>query len=228
MLLHTTNIRDTLRLLRQTRSIRSDHECCVALHDFVRDEIRFGFTSRFESVTPEQTLELRRGHCNAKADLFRALLVEAGIPARLRFVQLNKRILLQAVPRPVYYCLPDTLFHAVTQVKVAKDWLNTDSYIFDPVTFQRQKQRLIQSTLPLGFGLTQNACCDWDASRDAFSQASASDLSKDDPVFSTLADTLADKASKNTLLGIHFNQWLDSIPGPLGRTWENYLNSRLR
>lgn len=227
MLYDTTTIAGTLSLLQQARPFGSDRECCITLHDFVRDEIRFGFTTGFENVSPEQTLQLKRGHCNAQADLFRALLVAAGIPARLRFAQLNKQILRHAVPQLVFFCLPDTLFHAVTQVKVAGVWLNTDSYIFDPATFQRQKQRLTQSALPSGFGLTLSATCEWDASQDAFSQANAIDLTNDNPVFASLGAAMKDKAGNNTLLGIHFSQWLACIPAPLRRACETYLNSRL-
>ena len=170
---------------------------------------------------------MRRGHCNAQADLFRALLSAAGISARLRFVQIDKQVLFRAVPQPIYLCLPQTLFHAVTQVCVEGIWRHTDSYIFQPAVFLRQKQCLVQSGLPAGFGLTREARCEWNAAEDSFSQAGAGDLNESNPIFATLPDALAAKASNNTLLGVHFNQWLACIPAPLHRAGEKYLNSLL-
>ena len=86
-------LRDVIRQLQDTTAFSSERERCVALHNFVRDEIAFGFTVGFEGVSPEQTLAARRGHCNAQADLFRALLEAVDIPARLRFVQIAKETL---------------------------------------------------------------------------------------------------------------------------------------
>ena len=205
----------------------NERERCVALHDFVRDEIEFGFTDRFEAVAPEHTLQLKQGHCNAQADLLRALLETADIPARLRFVNLDKRILRHAVPAPLYYCLPATLFHAVTQVRQANSWLNTDSYIFSEAGFRRQHRRLIDSGLVLGYGLTRDGTCHWNATGDAFAQACPADLTAVDPIFPCLEAATAAGAGNNTLCGIHFNQWLQHTPRPLKSIWHRYANSRL-
>lgn len=221
------SLSEAVRLVAASHPFSTGQERCVALHDFVRDEIDFGFTTEFESVTPERTLELRRGHCNAQADLFRALLHEAGIAAQLRFVQLDKAILRYAIPDPIYFLLPRSLFHAVTQVRLANAWLNTDSYIFDCSTFGRQRNRLVSSGLRTGFGLAQDATCRWDATGNAFSQASADILTAHDPVFPSLQAAIAAHAGGNTLFGLHFNQWLSCIPHPIGRAWSRYVNGRL-
>lgn len=220
-------LHDVLAGLQARTAFSSEQERCVAIHDFVRDEIAFGFTAGFESVTPAQTLALRRGHCNAQGDLFCALLRAASIPASLRFVALDKRVLFGAVPLPVYYCLPARLFHAVSQVCVGGRYLHTDSYLFPPVMLHRQKQRLAESGLTVGFGLTAAASGDWDARRDSFTQATAGDLNGNNPVFATLADALAARTGNNRLFGIHFNRWLSLVPPVLQRFAEGYLNSRL-
>ena len=220
-------LRDVIRQLQDTTAFACERERCVALHNFVRDEIAFGFTVGFEGVSPEQTLAARRGHCNAQADLFRALLEAVDIPARLRFVQIAKETLFGAVPPPVYFCLPTTLFHAVTQVRVAGAWSNTDSYILQPAAFARQMARLLQTGRALGFGLTRSARCEWEGTTDSFAQALASDLHEGNPVFASLADALAAKAGNNRLFGIHFNRWLACVPPALNQAGERYLNSRL-
>lgn len=220
-------LNDVIAGLQARTAFRSEQERCVAIHDFVRDEIAFGFTAGFENVTPEQTLALGRGHCNAQGDLFCALLRAAGILARLRFVALDKRVLFGAVPLPVYYCLPARLFHAVSHVCVDRRYLHTDSYLFSAAMLHRQNQRLADSGLAVGFGLTAAASGDWDARRDSFTQATAGDLNGNNPVFATLADALAARAGNNRLFGIHFNRWLSLVPQRLHRFVEGYLNSRL-
>lgn len=223
----TMTVCDTLRRLRDTTDFRSERERCISIHNFVRDEIAFGFTTGFERVSPARTLEVRRGHCNAQADLFCALLREADIPARLRFMQIDKRVLFLAVPQPVYLCLPATLFHAITQAYIEGVWLSTDSYIFQPTMFLRQKRLLTQSGFSVGFGLTREASYEWDAASGSFSQARASDFNENNPVFDTLADAFYAKAGNNRFLGVHFNQWLACIPSRLCNMGERYLNSKL-
>jgi len=220
-------LNDVLAGLRAHTAFSSEQERCIAIHDFVRDKIAFGFTAGFENVTPAQTLALGRGHCNAQSDLFCALLRAAGIPASLRFVALDKCVLFGAVPLPVYCCLPARLFHAVCQVCVDGQHLHTDSYLFPLAMLHRQKQRLAESGLTVGFGLTAAASGDWDARRDSFAQATAGDLNENNPVFATLADALAAWAGNNRLFGIHFNRWLSLVPQRLHRFAEGYLNSRL-
>ena len=220
-------IASVLETVRRQALPADDREYCVALHDYVRDQVRFGFTTGFESVTPEQTLILGRGHCNAQADLLCALLRGAGFEAGLRFVALDKRILRHAVPAPVLFCLPSKLFHAVTQVGLGGQKLNIDSYIFDRSGFRQQRARLRAAGLERGFGLGQGAVCDWNGRGDAFSQAEPGNLAPDNPRFATLAEAVASRAGNNTLLGVHFNQWLACVPTPLRRVSERYLNSRL-
>ena len=205
-----------------------DSEYCAALHDFVRERVRFGFTAGFELVTPQRTLALGRGHCNAQADLLCALLREAGFQASLRFVALDKRVLRHAVPPPVWLCLPGKLFHAVTRLRLGGEWRHFDSYLFGREAFERQRRRLARSGLSQGFGLGAQAACEWSGRRDVFAQAVAADLRPNDPVYATLAEAVAARAGNNRLLGMHFNRWLACVPQPLRGLGEAYLNSRLR
>ena len=220
-------LEEVLRRLCAEGPFDSARERAVAIHDYVRDHIAFGFTLGFETVTPQQTLACRRGHCNAQGDLMRALLAAAGIRARLRFVRLDKRVLRQAVPAPVYRCLPSYLFHAVTQVEIDGGWQHADSYLFPPSTFARQQRRLAATGWAQGHGVHRAGRCDWRADGDAFAQANARDLAPDDPVFDSLAAAMTARAGNNRLLGLHFNQWLAAVPSPLRHTAERYLNSRL-
>ena len=167
----------------------SESELLIGIHNYVRDNIKFGFTVDFENVTPEKTLQHKMGHCNAQADLFRYLLKCAEFESRLSFVFINKSILKNAIPTVIYLLLPEKLFHAVTQIKVSEEWLSTDSYIFTKDQFYTQKNKLIESSMSEGFGIHQNSVCEWDGEADAFSQANES-LSLHQIVFCDLALSL--------------------------------------
>ena len=221
------SLSDVMAVLSRSCDFDNEVERCVAIHDFVRDTIAFGFTPDFERVTPERTLRLGIGHCNAQADLFRALLGKAGTQACLRFVELDKQVLRHAVPGMVFHLLPARLFHAVTRVRVNGVWLNTDSYIFQPAQYACQMLRLERHGLSKGYGLTQDAVCDWDAATDAFSQARGDDLAEDNPVYPCLADTIRDKAGNNRRFGLHFNQLLGFVPVLLRDPLQRYLNKSL-
>ncbi|VEB44759.1 Transglutaminase-like superfamily [Chromobacterium violaceum] len=170
-------IASVLEAVRRQALPADDREFCVALHDYVRDRVRFGFTAGFERVTPEQTLALGRGHCNAQADLLCALLRGAGFEASLRFVALDKRILRHAVPAPVLFCLPSRLFHAVTQLKLGGLRCNIDSYIFDRSGFRQQRARLQAAG--------GSAASGWDAARSANGAAAATRFPRPSPAISS-------------------------------------------
>ena len=70
----------------------SARERAVVLHDFVRDEIRFGFTPHFYAMSAADVLAARIGYGHTKATLFIALLRAAGIEARQQFVDLDAAV----------------------------------------------------------------------------------------------------------------------------------------
>ena len=65
----------------------------MRIHDFVRDNIKFGFTKKFDLPSTLETLKFERGHCNPKATLFKEMLQMVGIEARLHFVTIKSDIL---------------------------------------------------------------------------------------------------------------------------------------
>ncbi|NBK25885.1 MAG: transglutaminase domain-containing protein [Spirochaetia bacterium] len=54
-----------------------------AVYTYVRDEIAYGFTSRFQ-IPASQVLSSKQGNCITKTTLLMALLRRLGIPCRLR------------------------------------------------------------------------------------------------------------------------------------------------
>ena len=107
---------------------------------FVRDEIHFGFTPRFDLASAEETLVFGRGHCNPQAVLFASLLHAAGIEARLHVVTISNEILAGVFPPPGGP--PARLAHTFTQVWLAGEWRRLDGYIVDPLLYARALSRL--------------------------------------------------------------------------------------
>jgi hypothetical protein len=65
----------------------------VRIHDFVRDQIRFGFTKKFDFASTVETLKFEKGHCIPKAVLFKEMLKMVGIESRLHFITIKSDIL---------------------------------------------------------------------------------------------------------------------------------------
>jgi len=92
-------------------------EIAIALHNYVRDKVLFGFTPYFDVAEPSETLNLGLGHCNPQAKLMVALFREANIPARFRPATINNEVLRGAVRTP------KKLSHVFTEVFLNKKGL---------------------------------------------------------------------------------------------------------
>lgn len=143
----------------------SDIAQARAIHDFVRDRIRFGFASSFYDQTASQVLASGVGYCNTKSTLFIAMLRAAGIPARQHFVDINAGILNPLLdPRTAY------VDHSFTEIHLGGRWLRTDSYIVDLPLAVRARAQLSRESKRIGYGAHREGVSTWDGSEDAFSQ----------------------------------------------------------
>lgn len=86
-----------------------------ALHEFVRDEIRYVKDPvNVELVTtPEKTLELRAGDCDDKSVLLAALLESIGHPARFLAIGLNG----------------GPFSHVLVQTKIGPEWVSAETIV---------------------------------------------------------------------------------------------------
>jgi hypothetical protein len=139
----------------------------VAVHDWVRDNIAFGFEGGFAHCTASQTLAARRGFCNTQATLMCALLRAAGIPARPHFVSINAAVLAGLNMRSG----SDWLDHSYTEVWLDGRWVATDSYIPDPPLWAAA-QALLEAhpDLDMGWGISRAGRNTWDGVTPSFSQ----------------------------------------------------------
>lgn len=145
-------------------------EIAIALHNYVRDNVLFGFTPYFDVAEPSETLNLGLGHCNPQAKLMVALFREANIPARFRPATINNEVLRGAVRTP------NKLSHVFTEVFLNEKWLRLDSYIVDPRLRRHVVERLKQDDKLLGYGTHVTATGEWDGQSDAYSQVATPDM----------------------------------------------------
>lgn len=153
-----------------------DEDKAVLIHNFVRDNILFGFNQKFYDMTASQVLLAKQGFCNNKTTLFVAMLRAASIPSRQIFVDISKEILNGILDPPTPY-----LDHSYSEVYLDKKWIKVDSYIVDSKLFKEAKKKLAEKNAILGYGVNLNGVNEWDGKTDAFSQF----VFKDSDKFST-------------------------------------------
>ena len=73
---------------------------------FVRDEIRFGFTPKWDQVKASEVMRYGLGYCNTKATLLLALCHASGIPARVHFGLIDIRIMRGILPSFAFPFMP--------------------------------------------------------------------------------------------------------------------------
>lgn len=137
----------------------------IAIHNFVRDEIAFGFSSAFWNQKASQVLKEKRGFCNTKSTLFIAMLRSAGIPAKQVFVDIKSEILFGFIDPGSGY-----VDHSYVEVYLNHGWIKVDSFIVDKKLHNSALKKLNQLERNIGFGTVVGATSDWDGNSDSFSQ----------------------------------------------------------
>ena len=147
----------------------TEREKAVALHDYVRDNVKFGFTKYFDAAEPDYTLACGLGHCNPKSRLMVALFRAAGLESYQHYVAIHKDILKDALPA-IWYWMVHEISHCYVEVKVEGTWCSVDSHIVDTALLKAAQARLAQEGRSLGYGTRVDATNVWDGRSDAFSQ----------------------------------------------------------
>jgi len=150
---------------RVTAGLEDPRQKAVAIHDFVRDAVPFGWTHSFYDQRASEVLRAKAGFCSTKTTLFIALLRAAGIPARQRFADIKSRILYGLVdPRTPY------VDHSFAEVELHDEWWLVDSYIVDIGLATAARARLRGEGRTIGYGVHVNGVSNWDGTGDAFCQ----------------------------------------------------------
>lgn len=174
-------LHETLQLDLAHPKVRATAQRCVlghdtlqerarSIHDFVR-ALPFGAFSDVSHVRASDVLREGRGDCHSKGVLFVALCRAAGLPARLKFVEVRARFLQGILDGG-----PDTIAHAVGQVRLGGRWISTDSYVVDPVLFAVAKVLLARAGSDCGWGIVADSAGIWDAHSDRLQQYTYTDV----------------------------------------------------
>lgn len=99
-------------------------------HDFVRDEIAFGYNRR-EIVPASRVLAEGMGQCNTKCTLLMALLRRGGIPCRFHAFAASKQMQAGVMVEGLHDKLPDNIQHGWVEALLGEQWLNLEGFIVD-------------------------------------------------------------------------------------------------
>lgn len=113
-----------------------EHDRIGAAYDFVRNEIRFGY-SRQDEIPASAVLAVGYGQCNTKATLLMALLRALDVPCRLHGFTIRKALQRGVVPELLYALAPAEILHSRVEVRTAGTWLNLEGFILDSAYLDR-------------------------------------------------------------------------------------------
>jgi hypothetical protein len=204
-----------------------ERERAVALHDYVRDTVAFGFNPRFDLGPPEYVLSRHLGHCNPKSLLMVALFRAAGFEAHQHFVAISSDILKGAIPASRSWIVPAQLSHSYVDVRVDGNWCAIDSFTIDTRLLHAAQARLAAEGRALGYGVRRDSTNAWDGRSDAFSQFSPAMMLEDHGRIEDVDAYFRSRQYRHQLLGIRFNA-LFSLMGDFGVGPINAHLDRLR
>lgn len=107
-----------------------------AVYTYVRDEIAYGYTTRFQ-ISATQVLASKQGNCITKTTLLMALLRSIGIPCRLK-AGLVEKVIHRGLLHGMSYALsPAELYHTWLEVRYNNRWVEIGGHIVDRPYLQK-------------------------------------------------------------------------------------------
>jgi len=190
-----------------TRGLTTERQKAVALHDFVRDNIKFGFDRAFDTADPDHTLTALIGHCNPKARLMVSLFREMGLECHQHFVALRKDIIEGLFSPGTKWILSmvKELSHSYVEVNLEGSWFKIDSYVVDPPLLKAAHHLLDKENKTVGYGTRVGSTNTWDGMSDAFSQFDPSIMVEDQGRIEDLNAYYRSKDYRHVFLGVRFN-----------------------
>lgn len=150
-----------LRVHALTQLCTSERDKALALYRFVK---RMPVCRPFKARprTARQVLDVGRGDALDKATLLVAMLRAAGIPARIRCITLDGRILCGLT------CALREANRALVEMWLDGEWQQTDTYIYDAETMAAARQRLKDLGWEWGYGIHVEGRMLWQGEGSAF------------------------------------------------------------
>ncbi|MBK9124848.1 MAG: hypothetical protein IPM16_17260 [Chloroflexi bacterium] len=189
-----------------TERATTERDRAVMLHDYVRDCVKFGFTTHFDHDLPEDALAAGVGCCTTKARLLVALLNAVEIEAYHHFVVISKSVLSGLMPASIYRLVPGAVSHSNVDVRIGDHWYEIDSFIVDTPLLIAGKARLAQEGLTVGYGVHRNSTNAWDGRHNAFSQYTPSILVADHGRVEDVEAYFGSRRYRNKVLGVPFSR----------------------
>ncbi len=125
---------------------------------FIRDTIRFGFNED-DNLPASKVLMEGRGYSNTKATLLMAALRNEGIPCRIHFFKITKKLYKGLLPSALYSLLPDEMYHSWVEVYVDGEWKAMEGVVVD-IKYLRAVQKKVGKCGPfIGYGIAVDDLC---------------------------------------------------------------------
>lgn len=137
-----------------TSGKQSQLEKLQSIFNFVRDEIKFGFTPKWDEVKASEVIGYGLGYCNTKATLFHALCQASGIPSRVHFGMINIDIMRGIFASFAFPFMPKAGGHSWIEVQLDNQWRSIDSYINDKTFYERALEKLKNSGKLIGYSVS--------------------------------------------------------------------------
>lgn len=182
-----------------------EREKAIAVHDHVRESVKFGFNKYFDAAQPEYTLACGYGHCNPKSRLMVSLFRAIGLEAYQHFVVIPTDMLKGAVPPSRSWMVPRESCHSYTEVEVEGTWCAIDSYIIDTAFLKAAQARLAKEGRSLGYGVRADSTNVWDGRTSAFSQCDQGMMIEDHGRVDDLEACFRSSKYRHQVLGVRFN-----------------------
>jgi hypothetical protein len=205
----------------------TEREKAIALHDHVRERVKFGFNRYFDAAEPDYTMRCGVGHCNPKSRLLVALFQAAGLESYQHFVVIPKDILKDAIPPSRYWMIPARLSHSYVDVQVEGTWCAIDSHIVDTPLLLAAQAKLAAEGRAVGYGVRVDSANLWDGQSNAFSQFDPSLMLQDHGRVQHLDAYFGSSRYRNKMLGLRFNTMF-KLMGDAGVAAINAHIERLR
>ena len=121
-------------------TIQNMKEKAEAIYYFVRDNIVFGYNAS-DDIPATEVLRDGYGQCNTKTILFMALARACGIPCRVHFFKIHKRVQEGIFAKWIYKRFPDELIHSWPEVQLEGNWIALEGIILDDSYLQQIKNK---------------------------------------------------------------------------------------
>ncbi|MFD2114311.1 transglutaminase family protein [Paenibacillus yanchengensis] len=131
-------------------------EQILAIYNYVRDEILFGY-NRADEIKASEVLQDGYGQCNTKGILFMALLRAVDIPCRMHGFTIDKKLQKGALTGWYYQLSPEEIIHSWVEVLYDEKWLNIEGFILDVSYLTKLQQKFDQQSGSFcGYGVATN------------------------------------------------------------------------